>query len=69
MRRPSAGERSTLEPYFREVGPLPILTADEEVALAKGIEALAGAFAGNEELHAELSRLREIAEARSGKGI
>jgi RNA polymerase sigma factor (sigma-70 family) len=38
MRRPSAGERSTLEPYFREVGPLPTLTAEEEVALAKGIE-------------------------------
>ncbi len=39
MRGPSAGERSTLEPYFREVGPLPTLTAEEEVALAKGIEA------------------------------
>ena len=39
MRRPSAGERSTLEPYFREVGPLPTLTAEEDVALEKGIEA------------------------------
>jgi RNA polymerase sigma factor (sigma-70 family) len=35
----SAGERSTLEPYLREVGPLPTLTAEEEVALAKVIEA------------------------------
>ena len=39
MRGPSAGGRSTLEPYFRAVRPLPILGAEEEVALAKLIEA------------------------------
>ncbi len=39
MRRPSAGERSTLEPYFRDIRPLPTLTTEEEVTLAKTIEA------------------------------
>ncbi|MBW2420038.1 MAG: sigma-70 family RNA polymerase sigma factor [Deltaproteobacteria bacterium] len=39
MQRPAAGEQNTLVPYLEEVGPLPILTREEEVALAKVIEA------------------------------
>ncbi len=38
MRGPAAGGRSTLEPYFRAIGPLSTFSAEEEVALAKEIE-------------------------------
>ena len=37
MRGPSAGERSTLEPYFREVGPLPTLTERDAIQRLRGL--------------------------------